>query len=75
VLKWGDIFVDGSKVEANASKHKARSGAYANQLEAHLKAEVEKLLELAESADGQDPRGAGYPSGDGPARRAAEEDR
>jgi hypothetical protein len=46
VLKLGDIFIDGSKVEANASKHKAISWGYANKLEAHLKAEVEKLLEL-----------------------------
>src|ERR671915_469495 len=42
VLKLGDIFIDGSKVEANASKHKAMSWDYANKLEARLKAEVER---------------------------------
>jgi hypothetical protein len=53
VLKLGDIFIDGSKVEANASKHKAMSWEYANELEAHLKAEVEKLLEMAETTPDQ----------------------
>ena len=61
VLKLGDIFVDGSKVEAHASKPKAMSWRYANKLEAPLKAEVEKLLELAETADGQDTRGLNIP--------------
>jgi transposase len=51
VLKVGDIFIDGSKVEANASKHKAMSRDYANKLEARLKAEVEKLVELAGTAE------------------------
>src|SRR2546421_2497013 len=62
VLKLGDIFIDGSKVEANASKHKAMSWDYANQLEARLKAEVEKLLELAETAHGQEHRGLNIPA-------------
>src|SRR5918998_6733120 len=61
VLKLGDIFVDGSKGEAHASKPKAMSWTYANKLEAPLKAEVEKLLELAETADGQDTRGLNIP--------------
>jgi transposase len=62
VLKLGDIFIDGSKVEANASKHKALSWEYANKLEARLKAEVEKLLELAETATGQENRGLDIPA-------------
>jgi transposase len=62
VLKWGDIFIDGSKVEANASQHKAMSWDYANKLEAHLKAEVAKLLELAETAHGQEHRGLNIPA-------------
>jgi transposase len=33
VLRLGDIFIDGSKVEANASKHKAMSWDYVNKLE------------------------------------------
>ncbi|HEX2201280.1 MAG TPA: transposase, partial [Gammaproteobacteria bacterium] len=62
VLKLGDIFIDGSKVEANASKHKALSWDYANKLEARLKAEVEKLLELAETAHGHEHRGLNIPA-------------
>ena len=62
VLKLGDIFIDGSKVEANASKHKALSWAYANKLEAHLKAEVEKLLEMAETIPDQGNRGLNIPA-------------
>jgi transposase len=62
VLKLGDIFIDGSKVKANASKHKALSWDYANKREARLKAEVEKLLELAETATGQENRGLDIPA-------------
>jgi transposase len=62
VLKLGDIFIDGSKVKANASKHKAMSWDYANKLEARLKAEVEKLLELAKTATGQENRGLDIPA-------------
>ncbi len=61
VLKLGDIFIDGSKVEANASK-KALSWAYANKLEAPLKAEVEKLLEMAETTPDQGNRGLNIPA-------------
>ena len=62
VLKLGDIFIDGSKVKANASKHKALSWDYANKLEARLKAEVEELLELAKTANGQEHRGLDIPA-------------
>jgi hypothetical protein len=37
------------------------SWGYANKLEAPLKAEVEKRLELAETAEGQDTRGLNSP--------------
>ncbi len=48
ILKLGDISIDGTKIHANASKHKAMSWKYANQLEAQLKKEVEMLLKKAE---------------------------
>ncbi len=51
ILKLGDISLDGTKVKANASKHKAISWDYANKLEVQLRSEVDKLLELAASAD------------------------
>ena len=51
LLKLGTVSLDGTKVKANASKHKALSWDYANQLEAQFKQEVETLMKLAEAAD------------------------
>ena len=51
LVKLGTIALDGSKVKANASRHKALSWEYANQLEAQLQGEVQELLRLAEEAD------------------------
>jgi len=48
IFKLGDISIDGTKIEANASKHKAMSWGYANKLEAMLQAEREMLLKQAE---------------------------
>lgn len=50
-LKLGAVSLDGSKVKANASKHKALSYEHACKLEAQIKAEVEQLLQKAEAAD------------------------
>ena len=44
VLKLGHVSLDGTKVKANASKHKAMSWGYANRLEAQLQEEVRGLL-------------------------------
>jgi len=51
LVKLGTVSLDGTKIKANASKHKALSWEYANKLEAQLKGEVEELLRLAEEAD------------------------
>jgi transposase len=51
LLKLGTVSLDGTKIKANASKHKALSWDYANQLEAQFKQEVETLMKLAEAAD------------------------
>lgn len=62
VLKLGSVSLDGSKVKANASKHKALSYDYANRLETQLKGEVADLLRKAESADRADiPDGMSIP--------------
>ena len=62
VLKLGKVSLDGTKVHANASKHKALSWEYACKIEAQLKAEVEELLRLAEEADAEDlPDGMSLP--------------
>ena len=49
MLQLGNVSLDGSKVHANASKHKAMSWDYANRLEEQLQAEVEVLLQQAEA--------------------------
>ena len=70
-LKLGTIALDGTKVHANASKHKALSWAHANKIEAQLREEVQTLLALGEKADR-----AGVPDGmDVPAEIARREQR
>jgi transposase len=50
-LKLGNIALDGTKIAANASKHKALSWEHANRIEAQLRKEVQMLLKLAEDSD------------------------
>jgi transposase len=70
-LKLGTIALDGTKVHANASKHKALSWGHANKIEAQLREEVQTLMALAEKADR-----AGVPDGmDVPAEIARREQR
>jgi len=54
LFKLGKVSLDGTKVKANASKHKAMSWGYANQLEEQLRREVRELLKKAELADAED---------------------
>lgn len=51
LVKLGRIALDGTKVKANASKHKALSYAHAKKIGAQLKAEVTALTEQVEAAD------------------------
>jgi len=51
LIKLGTVSLDGTKIKANASRHKALSWDYANQLEAQFKQEIETLMKLAEAAD------------------------
>jgi transposase len=62
VLKLGTVSLDGTKVKANASKHKVFSYDHALRLEQQLKAEVAELLKKAEAADKADiPDGMSIP--------------
>jgi len=54
LLKLGKVSLDGTKIKANASKHKAMSWGYANKLEEQLRREVQELLRRAERADAED---------------------
>jgi transposase len=51
LVKLGHVAIDGTKVQANASKHKAMSYGRMSEAEQKLQAEVEELLRRAEEAD------------------------
>jgi transposase len=68
-MKIGRVALDGTKVKANASKHKAMSYDRMQEKEKQLRAEVKQRLEQAEAADaeedsryGKDLRGDELPS-------------
>ena len=50
-MKLGHVAIDGTKLQANASKHKAMSYNRMEEKEKQLRAEVEKLLAQAEATD------------------------
>ena len=53
-MKLGRVALDGSKVKANASKHKAMSYGRMQETEKRLREEVRKLLSQAETADAEE---------------------
>ena len=62
LLKLGNVCLDGTKIEANASRHRALSHGHIEKLEAQLKAEVQELFTWAEQADQADvPDGVSLP--------------
>lgn len=54
LLKLGKVSLDGTKVKANASKHRAMSWGHACKLEQQLQSEVKELMRLAEKADSEE---------------------
>lgn len=53
-MKLGRVVLDGSKVQANASKHKAMSYGRMEQDQKRLKEEVKRLLAQAEATDAEE---------------------
>jgi transposase len=51
LVKLGTVAIDGTKVKANASRHKAMSYERMKQAELELKAQIDALLERAKAAD------------------------
>lgn len=51
LVKLGHVALDGTKIKANASKHKAMSYGYMQKKAQELQAEVDKLLAEAEKVD------------------------
>jgi len=72
-LEIGRVSLDGTKIKANASKHRAMSLKGANRLEAQLRNQVKRMLELAEEADRADEAAGDVM--DIPAELARREDR
>ena len=61
LLKLGNVSLDGTKIKANASRHKAMSWEYAKQLEELLREEVAALFEEAARADVEEQAGLEIP--------------
>jgi transposase len=51
LVKLGHVSIDGTKIMANASKHKAQSYSRMGETEQRLKQEIEALLKQAEQTD------------------------
>ena len=64
LVRLGTIAVDGTKVQGNASRHKAMSYGYMTQEVARLRAEIEELLKQAQDVDAQDDAALGTRRGD-----------
>jgi transposase len=59
IVKLGHVALDGTKIKASASKHKAMSYERMKQREAELKAEVDRWLAAAEAADADEDKAHG----------------
>lgn len=64
LVKLGHVALDGTKIKANASKHKAMSYERMKKREAELQAEVDRWLAAAEAADAEEDRQYGARRGD-----------
>jgi transposase len=77
LVKLGHIAIDGTKIKANASKHKAMSYQRMGEAEKRLQEEVEKLLATAENVDAEEDaeHGKGRRGNELPAELKRREDR
>ena len=56
LVKLGHVAIDGTKVQANASKHKAMSHSRMESEERRLRAEVDRLLDDADATDSSEDK-------------------
>jgi transposase len=77
MVRLGRVAVDGTKMKANASKHKAMSYGRMREKDKALKREIRELLDRAEAADRDDDRhyGSGGGGEDLPAELARRDSR
>src|SRR6185312_10390337 len=64
LVELGHVALDGTKMKANASKHKAMSYGRMKKTERELAAEVDAWLKAAEAADAEDDAALGDKRGD-----------
>jgi len=64
MVKLGNLSTDGTKMGANASRHKAMSYGYMNKQIERLKAEIDQLLKQAEQIDAEQDAALGSRRGD-----------
>jgi transposase len=64
MVKLGNLSTDGTKMGANASRHKAMSYGYMGKEIARLQAEIKELLQQAEQLDAADEAALGSRRGD-----------
>jgi len=64
LVKLGNLSTDGTKMKANASRHKAMSYGYMVKDMARLEAEIEQLLRHAEKTDAEQDAALGSRRGD-----------
>ena len=64
MVKLGNLSTDGTKIEANASRHKAMSYGYMIKELARLEKEIEQLLAQADSVDAEQDAALGSRRGD-----------
>jgi hypothetical protein len=77
LVKLGHVAIDGTKMKANASKHKAMSYERMRKEEARLKGEIEELITRAEATDAEEDaaHGVGEQPSDLPAELQRREGR
>ena len=64
MVKLGNLSTDGTKIGANASRHKAMSYGYMNKDIERLEAEIDQLLKQAEQIDAEQDAALGSRRGD-----------
>ena len=64
MVKLGNLSTDGTKMRANASRHKAMSYGYMNKEIGRLEAEIDQLLKHAEELDAEQDAALGSRRGD-----------
>jgi len=77
LVKLGHVAIDGTRMKANASKHKAMSHDRMKKEEARLTAEIEAYFDQAEATDAEEDKlyGVGQQQQDLPAELRRREDR